>query len=96
MEYDQAKSILDKHGAVDVDGVESQEVDPNMYFKALIGRDRKGIMEIGCGFDMTQLKTLFPEEMREFQRWKTVSSSLLFVLCYSVYIKFYACFVLLP
>lgn len=72
MEYDQAKSILDKHGAVDVDGVESQEVDPNMYFKALIGRDRKGIMEIGCGFDMTQLKTLFPEEMREFQRWKTM------------------------
>ena len=69
MEYDQAKSILDKQGAVDV-GVE--EVDPNMYYKALIGRDRAGIMEIGCGFDLTQLKTLFPEEVREFHRWKSM------------------------
>jgi hypothetical protein len=52
---------------------QSNTVDPNMLYRALSGYDRL-TLQPKCGFDMEQLTWLFPEEMREYQRWDDMHS----------------------
>lgn len=51
----------------------SQGVDPNLLFRAMSGHDKLSY-DLKCGFDMEQLKSLFPEEIRAYTRWKDLKA----------------------
>lgn len=52
----------------------SDAVDPNMLYRAFSGYDKLSY-DPKCGFDMEQLRHLFPEEMRAYMRWKDLHSA---------------------
>jgi hypothetical protein len=52
----------------------SDAVDPNMLYRAFSGYDKLSY-DPKCGFDMEQLRHLFPEEMRAYMRWKDLHAA---------------------
>jgi len=58
------RQILEREG-------EAVLVDPELLYRAIgEGIRRSTPSELKCGFDVLHLKTLFPEEMYAYQRWK--------------------------
>ena len=49
-------------------------VDPDMLFRAIGGYDRLSY-DPKCGFDLSELEGLFPEEMRSYQRYKKMQNA---------------------
>ena len=49
-------------------------VDPDMLYRAFSGYDKLSY-DPKCGFDMEQLKQLYPEEMRAYTRWKDMHAA---------------------
>ena len=47
-------------------------MDSELSFRAMDGCADGIRYDVGCGFDVSQLETLFPEEMGAYQRWKKV------------------------
>ena len=47
-------------------------MDSELSFRAMDGFADEIRFDVGCGFDVSQLETLFPEEMGAYQRWKKV------------------------
>ena len=75
-DYNRAKVMVNLHKAKrkerstlreEADVPLSDNVDPNMLFKAIDGYD-KITFDPKCGFDATQLEKLFPEEMNAYRR----------------------------
>ena len=65
---------MHRHKAKDkaiLDGVADSELDSAMYYRAMNGHDRLAF-DLKCGFDVSQLEILFPEEMNEYQKWAKV------------------------
>ena len=46
--------------------------DIELSFKAMDGFGDNLRLDVPCGFDVSQLEMLFPEEMSAYQRWKKV------------------------
>ena len=63
----------DGHG-VTVDAGVGNEIRSDMIFELQANPNSRGKLafELQCGFDETQLETLFPEEMQSYQRWRKV------------------------
>jgi hypothetical protein len=53
-------------------GERSVVMDSELSFRAMDGFADGIRFDVGCGFDVSQLETLFPEEMGAYQRWKKV------------------------
>ena len=55
-----------------------QAVDPSLVFRAMLNEESKSHDPLGknkpCGFDVDQLKTLYPEEVRAYHRWNELHS----------------------
>ncbi|KAL9188405.1 hypothetical protein ACHAXT_006783 [Thalassiosira profunda] len=51
-------------------GVPSAVADNELSFKAMDGNSDNLRFDVPCGFDVSQLDVLFPEEMGAYQRWK--------------------------
>lgn len=49
-------------------------IDSTMLYRAMEGYDKLAF-DIKCGFDMEQLRVLFPEEMNAYAKWNEVSMS---------------------
>jgi hypothetical protein len=47
-------------------------IDSTMLYRAMEGYDKLAF-EVKCGFDMEQLRVLFPEEMNAYAKWNEVS-----------------------
>jgi len=61
----------DSHG-VTVDAGVGNEIRSDIVFELQANPKSRGKLayELQCGFDETQLETLFPEEMQSYQRWR--------------------------
>jgi hypothetical protein len=55
-----------------------QVVDPSLVYRAMLGEEANAHDPLGknkpCGFDVEQLKTLYPEEVRAYHRWNELHS----------------------
>lgn len=52
--------------------VQSLVADNELSFRAMDGHADALRYDVPCGFDVSQLDVLFPEEMGAYQRWKKV------------------------
>ena len=64
--FDEARQTLHKLDTPSL--ADASSLDPTMMSRALSSHDRLG-KTIPCGFDIEQLRSLFPEEMRAYKRW---------------------------
>lgn len=65
--------------AYDVEDGGSGGVPSSMLFRAMAPGNHKIGHDVECGFDESQLETLFPEELRSYKRWRKVSQIIVVV-----------------
>lgn len=62
-------------------GKESQVADSELLFRAMDGSSDLIRYDVPCGFEVSQLETLFPEEMGAYQRWQKVCMHSQMIVC---------------